>query len=229
MRWPLLLLAALPACSTVERAPGGEAAYAVIPAADPAATPATEHRLGPGDVVRVTIYHEPDLSLEDARLSASGAIRMPLVGDVDVAGLTAGEAADRLAQRLGERYLVSPQVTLFVKQAVGQRITLDGEVRRPGLYPVDGALTLSQAVALGQGPSRLASLDQVVVVRRVDGERRAARFDLGAIRRGAAPDPEILPGDSIILGLSRAKAVLGGTILALPALAAGFIALDGND
>ena len=69
----------------------------------------------------------------------------------------------------------------------------------------------------------------VVVVRRMDGQRQAAMFDLGAIRKGAAPDPEILPGDQLIVGLSRAKAILGGALVAVPALAAGFIALDGDN
>jgi polysaccharide export outer membrane protein len=68
----------------------------------------------------------------------------------------------------------------------------------------------------------------VVVVRQLDGQRQAALFDLSAIRKGKAPDPEILPGDRIIVGLSRAKAILGGALLAVPALATGFIALDGG-
>jgi len=156
-------------------------------------------------------------------------VRMPLIGDVPVAGLSSGDAADRIADRLGQRYLVSPQVTIFVKKAVGRRITVDGEVREPGLFPVDGRLTLSQAVTLAKGPTRLASLSQIIVVRQIDGERQAAMFDLAAIRRGKAADPEILPGDMIIVGLSRAKAILGGTLLAAPALAAGFIALDGKN
>ena len=77
-------------------------------------------------------------------------------------------------------------------------------------------------------PTRLASLGQTVVVRQAEGERKAAMFDLGAIRKGEAPDPEILPGDTIIVGLSRAKAILGGALLALPAVGAGFVALDGG-
>ena len=213
------------ACATVEDAPRGDAAYALVP---PAPAVGMDHRLAPDDVLRIQVYHEPGLSLEDAQVNASGMVRMPLIGDVPVAGLSAGEAADVIAGRLGERYLVSPQVTLFVKKAVGRRVTLDGEVREPGLYPVEGRLTLSQAVALGKGPSRLANLSQVVVVRQVEGQRLAAMFDLGAIRKGEAPDPEILPGDNVIIGLSRAKAIIGGGLIALPALATGFIALDGN-
>jgi polysaccharide export outer membrane protein len=212
-------------CATVEDAPKGEAAYAAIP---PAPAMGMDYRLAPDDVLRIQVYHEPGLSLEDAQVTAAGMVRMPWIGDVPVAGLTAGEAADVIAGRLGQRYLNSPQVTLFVKKAVGRRITVDGEVREPGLYPVEGRLLLSQAVAMARGPTRLASLSQIVVVRRIEGTRQAAMFDLAAIRKGQAPDPEILPGDQVIIGLSRAKAILGGALVAVPALATGFIALDGG-
>lgn len=220
----IMACALLGACSTVEDAPRGEAAYAAIP---PASAVGMDYHIAPDDVLRIQIYHEPGLSLEDAQVSAAGMVRMPLVGDVPVAGLSASEASDVIAGRLGERYLVSPQVTVFVKKAVGRRITVDGEVREPGLFPIDGRTSLLQAVALAKGPTRLASLGRIVVVRQADGQRKAAQFDLSAIRRGEAPDPEILPGDTVIVGLSRARAILGGALLALPAVGAGFVLLDG--
>ncbi|MFD1105700.1 polysaccharide biosynthesis/export family protein [Sphingobium olei] len=221
----LLACVLLGACATVEDAPRGEAAYAAIP---PAPAVGMEYRIAPDDVLRIQVYHEPELSLEDAQVSAAGMIRMPWIGDVPVAGLTTSEASDVIAGRLGQRYLVSPQVTLFVKKAVNRRVTVDGEVREPGLYPFEGRILLSQAVAMAKGPTRLAGLDKVVVVRTMDGQRQAAMFDLSAIRKGEAADPEILPGDQVIVGLSRAKAILGGALLAIPALATGFIALDGG-
>jgi polysaccharide biosynthesis/export protein len=221
----MMACVSLAACSTAATAPGGDAAYAAIP---PAQAVGTDYRISADDVLRVQVYHEPGLSLEDAQVSAAGMVRMPLIGDVPVAGLSAGEASDVIAGRLGERYLVSPQVTIFVKKAAGRRITVDGEVREPGVFPVDGRLSLLQSVALAKGPTRLASLKRIMVVRSMDGDRRAALFDLSAIRKGEAPDPEILPGDIIIVGLSRAKAILGGSLLALPAIGAGFVALDGG-
>lgn len=221
----IMACALLGACSTVEDAPKGDAAYAAIP---PAPAVGVDYHISPDDVLRIQIYHEPGLSLEDAQVTAAGMVRMPLIGDVPVAGLSASEASDVIAGRLGERYLVSPQVTVFVKKAVGRRITIDGEVREPGLFPIDGRMGLLQAVALAKGPARLASLRQIVVVRQADGQRKAAMFDLAAIRKGEAPDPEILPGDTVIVGLSRVKAILGGSLLALPVIGAGFIALDGG-
>lgn len=222
----ILASALLGGCATVEGAPREAAAYAVIPA--PQAV-GLDYHIVPDDVLRVQVYHEPGLSLEDAAVTAAGMVRLPLIGDVPVAGLSASEASDVIAGKLGERYLVSPQVTVFVKKAVGRRITVDGEVRQPGLYPIEGRMGLLQAVALSRGPSRLASLKQIVVVRQVEGERKAAMFDLNAIRRGEALDPEILPGDTIIVGLSRAKAILGGTLLALPVLGGAFVSLDGEN
>ena len=219
----LTALAPLGACATIEKAPEGEAAYAEMPAARALGA---DYRIAADDILRIKVFHEPDLSLEDAQVTAAGMVRMPLVGDVPVAGLSTGEASDVIAGRLGERYLVSPQVTIFVKKAVSRRITVDGEVREPGLYPIEGRISLVQAVALAHGPTRLAG--KAVVIRQADGQRKAALFDLVAIRKGKAADPEILPGDMVIVGLSRAKAVVGGALLAIPALAAGFIAIDGH-
>jgi polysaccharide export outer membrane protein len=217
---PALLLSA---CATVPDAASGDAAYALMPAPAPVGA---DYHIAADDVLKVDIYREPGLSLEAAAVDAAGNLRMPLIGDVSVAGLSANEAADVIAGRLGERYLVSPQVTVFVKKAVSRRITVDGEVREPGVFPIEGRVTLLQAVAMARGPTRLASLREIVVLRQANGQRLAAMFDLNAIRAGKADDPEILPGDTIILGLNRAKAILAGSLLAVPALAAGFIALD---
>lgn len=218
-------LGALSACSSVPDAPSGEDAYAAIPAAQAVGV---DHVIAPDDVLKIDIYREPDLSLQDAAVDAKGAIRLPLVGDVSVGGLTAHEAADVIAGRLGERYLVAPQVTVFVKSSPSRRFTIDGEVREAGVFPVDGRIGLMQAVAMAKGATRIASLSQIVVIRRVDGQRQAAKFDLNAIRAGTAPDPDVREGDVILVGLSHAKAALYGLLSAAPLLTTAFIAVDGN-
>jgi polysaccharide export outer membrane protein len=219
------LALSLSACATAPDASSGEAAYALMPAPAPVGV---DYHIAPDDVLKIDVYREPGLSLGDAAVNAAGNLRMPLIGDVPVAGLSANEAADVIAGRLGERYLVSPQVSVFIKKAVSRRITVDGEVRESGVFPIDGRVTLSQAVAMAKGPARMANLREVVVLRQADGQRQAAMFDLNAIRANKADDPEILPGDRIILGLNRAKAILAGVLLAGPALTTAFIALDGN-
>lgn len=225
-RAPLSLLGlalCLSACATAPDAVSGEAAYALVP---PPVPVGVDYHIASDDVLKIDVYRETGLSLSDATVNAAGNLRMPLIGDVPVAGLSANEAADVIAGRLGERYLVSPQVTVFIKKAVSRRITIDGEVREPGVFPVEGRVTLLQAVAMAKGPTRVASLGEIVVLRLVDGQRQAAMFDLHAIRANKADDPEILPGDTIILGLNRAKAILAGALLAAPALTTAFIALD---
>lgn len=219
------LALSLSACATSPDASSGEAAYTLMP---PLAPVGTDYHIAPDDVLKIDVYREPGLSLSDAAVNAAGNLRMPLIGDVPVAGLSAGEAADVIAGRLGERYLVSPQVSVFIKKAVSRRITVDGEVREPGVFPIDGRMTLLQAVAMAKGPTRVANVGEVVVLRQADGQRQAAMFDLNAVRANKADDPEILPGDTIILGLNRAKAILAGALLAVPALTTAFIALDGN-
>ena len=95
-----LLLGSVAACATVEDAPRGDQAYAVIP---PPPAVGMDYRLSPDDVLRIQVYHEPDLSLEDAQVDAQGMVRMPLIGAVPVAGLSASEAADVIAGRRNSR------------------------------------------------------------------------------------------------------------------------------
>src|SRR3546814_3486478 len=80
----IMACALLGACSTVEDAPKGEAAYAAIP---PAPAVGVDYRISPDDILRIQVYHEPGLSLEDAQVTAAGMVRMPLIGDVSIAGL----------------------------------------------------------------------------------------------------------------------------------------------
>ena len=84
-------------------------------------------------------------------------------------------------------------------------MTVASSVTQPGVYPMEGRTTLLQAVALAQGPSQVASMDQTLIFRTVNGQRTAARFDLDKIARGKDADPEVLPGDTIAIGSSKFK------------------------
>jgi polysaccharide export outer membrane protein len=92
-----------------------------------------------------------------------------------------------------------------LKQPASRRVTVAGSVVQPGVYPIEGRLTLLQAVALARGPSQVASLDDTFIFRVHDGKRSVARFDLGAIAKGKAPDPEVISGDTISIGSSGFK------------------------
>jgi polysaccharide export outer membrane protein len=99
----------------------------------------------------------------------------------------------------------SPQVTVFVKEYNSQRVTVEGAVKTPGVFPLRGHETLMQVIAKGGGLDRQVASANVVIFRTTDGARTVARYDLDAIRSGGAPDPQVLPGDVVVVDDSMAK------------------------
>lgn len=213
----LLLLLPLAACSpALPPLPAGERAYLTIPAASDRTVAAAEYRIGPLDTIAVTVFGEPDLSVKDLSVDASGNILLPLVGTTAVAGRTAAEVGADLRARLDRRYLVDPNVSVVVQQSARQRVTVEGAVTDPGIYDIKGATSLLDALALAKGPLRTARLDEVLVYRYVDGARTGAIFDLNRIRRGAARDPALLGGDTVVVGSSAIKAAWRDALTAAP-------------
>jgi polysaccharide export outer membrane protein len=179
-----------------------------------------EYRIGVGDTVDVRVFQVSDLSFEDLVIDTSGNINMPLIGAVRGSGRTAGEMASDIAARLAARFLRDPQVTVTVKEAANQKITVDGAVTKPGVYEMRGSTSLLQAVAMAEGPTRVADLTKVAVFRSIDGRRSVALFDLSAIRQGRAADPQVLGDDVIVVDTSRLSSALREVVGTLPALAA---------
>lgn len=183
------------------------------------ASPA-EYRIGVGDKLDVRVFQVADLSFEELVVDTSGNIQLPLIGAVRGAGRTAGEMSSDIAGRLAAQYLRDPQVTVTIKEAASQKITVDGAVTKPGVYEMRGATSLLQAVAMAEGPTRVADLTKVAVFRNIDGRRSVALFDLGAIRQGRASDPQVLGDDVIVVDTSRLNSTLREVVAAIPAFAA---------
>jgi len=181
---------------------------------------ASEYRIGVGDKLDVRVFQVDDLSFEELVVDTSGNVHMPLIGAVRGAGQTSGEMASDIAGRLAAQYLRNPQVTVTVKEAASQKITVDGAVTKPGVYEMRGSTSLLQAVAMAEGPTRVADLTTVAVFRTIEGRRAVALFDLSAIRRGRAPDPQVLGDDVIVVDASQLNSALREVVGALPALAA---------
>ncbi len=183
------------------------------------ATAPTDYRIGVGDKLSVRVFQVPDLSFDELVVDTAGNIQMPLIGAVAGAGRTAGEMSDDIAEQLSARYLRDPQVTVTITEAASQKITVDGAVTKPGVYEMRGSTSLLQAVAMAEGPSRLADLSKVAVFRTINGQRSVALFDLSAIRQGRAADPEVLGDDVIVVDTSRLNSALREIVTAIPALA----------
>lgn len=221
--WSILVALALTACASGNRDRAEvTAAQAIDPIALQAASVVNEgedYRIGATDLLRISVFQVPDLSFDEMRVDASGNIQMPLIGSIRAAGRTPNELADNIRGGLAERYLRDPQVTVTVAEAASQKVTVDGAVNKPGVYLMRGRTTLLQAVAMAEGPARIANLNSVAVFRTNEGRRMVAVFDLAAIRNGAAEDPVLLGDDVIVVDTSRLNAATREILAALPGLA----------
>lgn len=180
------------------------------------------YKVGPQDVLDISVFKVPELS-RSVQVADSGSVNLPLVGEVPAAGKTAQELERDLAAKLGAKYLQSPQVTVFVKEFNSQRVTVEGAVKKPGVYPLRGKNSLLQVIATAEGLDPAADLE-VVVFRQADGRRSAAKFDVDEIRAGRAEDPIVQQGDVIVVNASTIKGVFNNLMKILPAGGA-FVAL----
>lgn len=180
------------------------------------------YKLAPLDTVTVSVYQVPDLS-RDFVIDQSGRITMPLIGRVDAVGVGTNELGETIARKLSEKYLRDPNVTVALKDSASRVVTVDGSVRQPGIYPAVTALTLVQAVALARGTDDLANPRRVAIFRTIGGKRMAAAFDLTSIRRGEMTDPQVYPGDTVVVDGSGVKKAQRDVLQALP-LASIFLA-----
>jgi polysaccharide biosynthesis/export protein len=179
------------------------------------------YKIGPQDILDISVFKVPELS-KSAQVSERGTFSYPLVGDIVAVGKTPREVQDELTGLLRAKYLQNPDVTVFVKEFNSQRVTIDGAVKKPGVYPIQSGLSLQMAITLAQGLDT-ASDDTIVVFRSVGGKRTAARFDISDIRSGEAEDPQLQAGDVVVAGTSALKKGFDNFLRALPV--AGMFAL----
>lgn len=174
---------------------GGEPA--VVNLAMPAAI-GLDYRIAPNDLIEMEVFGVSELK-RTVRVNAVGAIALPLIGTLQVAGLTPADAEALIAIKYGEKYLRDPQVSLFIKEFTTQRITVDGAVLKPGIFPLTGQITLLRALALAGGAGPMADMEQVMLFRvGADGQNKAEKYDAMKIRKGENPDPT-LQGDDVIV------------------------------
>jgi polysaccharide export outer membrane protein len=215
----LCLIAAtlsLAACASENREIAKLPAGATLAVADASKAPVAEdYRLWPNDIVQIDVFNMPALS-RSVQLDASGIIDVPLIGRIPASGKTAFQLAQNLQAAYGEKYLQNPQVTVMVKQARVETITVDGSVQQPGVFQVAQQTSLIRAIALAHGLDPIANPKQIVVFRNVKDQRVAGVFDLQQIRAGQAPDPAIYPNDTIIVASSASRKTLRDIVGAIP-------------
>lgn len=172
--------------------------------AAPAGTSATagdDYRLGPGDLVRVQVFQNPDLTVE-ARVAESGAIGYPLVGQVQLGGLGLLEAQQRVAEALRQgRFLKSPQVTVQLVQARGHQVAVLGQVARPGRFALETSRMRASEMLAAAGGITPQGEEVVIVSGLREGQPFRRLIDLAALFTGEAADQDLVlvGGDTLFV------------------------------
>jgi polysaccharide export outer membrane protein len=213
---PLVLAAALGACFAISSAAAADktaqlkvtaapkaAAVAVAPpaaSATDAVQPTSLERLetlGMGDMVRVTVFRNPDLTTE-ARVTERGTIVFPMIGEVPIGGLTPMQASSRIAEKLRNgKYVVNPEVTVTIAQINSRQVSVLGNVNKPGRYPLDSVnVRLTDLIATAGGVAPTGA-DLVTIVGANNGKK--ADIDLASMFRNGdlTRNVELQPGDTV--------------------------------
>ena len=182
----------------------------VVPKPIPATAEQDEYRIGAQDLIEISVFQVQELT-RSVRVNAQGMITLPLLGQVRAGGLTANELETQLAAKLSENLLQDPQVNVFVKEFVSQRVVVDGSVVKIGAYPLSGKTTLLQVVAMAGGLDPLADPTTVHIFRdKPNGQREVLTYDLLAIRGGEVADPLIKGNDTVTVEKSATRAFFKG-------------------
>jgi polysaccharide export outer membrane protein len=178
-----------------------------LPATARAADAPRDYMIGAGDLVRITVYQSPDLTLE-TRVAESGTISYPLLGTLQLGGLSVAQAEGEITRGLRDgKFLKQPQVTLMVTQVRGNQVSALGQVNKPGRYAIDlVGMHLSELLALAGGIAQ-AGGEIVTVTGERDGKRFRAEIDLPALygNQPGSEDPVLRNGD--VLFVDRAPTI----------------------
>ena len=181
----------------------GPAATHAVPGNAPAigAVESRAETLGPGDQVKITVFRNPDLTTE-TKVSEKGSVMFPLVGEVQLSGLTPEQAGRRIADALKRgKFVVNPEVTVAAMQSNSRQVSVLGNVNKPGRYPLDAATgKVTDLLALAGGISAGGS-DTITLVTTRNGQTTKQDIDLPAIVAGdLSRNVELQPGDTIYVG-----------------------------
>jgi len=166
--------------------------------------------VGEGDVLKITVYDHPDLATK-VRVNGDGQILMPLLGHVDVAGLTVSQISKKLAKMLADGYLVDPQVNVFIEEYGSKKAVILGMVKNPGLYELSGPTTLLELISKAGGLSKDAG--NKVTIKRIDpdGKKEVINIDLKALMEGGdiSLNVQIKDGDNVYVSKAGMVYVTG--------------------
>ncbi len=232
MKSGIVIAASIATCLTLSACAVGQGSYGgapglkmvqsdTMPAPSVADLQASDrpYRVGPFDKLNIDVFGSEELSKREVQVDASGRITFPLIGTIAVAGKTPEEVGVAMADLFRGRYIHDPQVTVNLKEIVSQTVTIGGEVKKPGVYPIVGKMTLMTALASAEGWTDVSAKGNVVVFRTVGKVDYAAIYNAKAIERGTYSDPEIYASDIVMVGESQSRKIWKDFLSTSPLLA----------
>ena len=183
-------------------------AQAQAPASGPAPAPvASDYRLGAGDVVRIVVFQNPDLSLE-TRVSESGVVSYPLLGTIKIGGLAASQAEKLIADGLRSgNFVKQPQVSVQVVQVRGNQVSVLGQVNRPGRFPIEVADMRLSDVLANAGGTAAAGSDVVTLVGTRSGKPYRLEVDLPKVFAAGGRGDDVLVQNGDVIWVDRGPVV----------------------
>jgi polysaccharide export outer membrane protein len=184
--------------------PGAKGAATATPA--PASPTPSDYVIGPDDVLQVLYWRDKDLSAE-VIVRPDGKISLPLVNDVQAAGLTPDQLRDKVTEQ-AKRYVEDPNVTVVVKQINSRKVYITGQVAKPGAYPLNDRMTVLQLIAMAGGLTEFAKAKNIVIMRaesggvvRPAGQPVTFAFNYREVmeRKNLKQNIELKPGDTVIV------------------------------
>lgn len=169
------------------------------PTPAPGVSPPADYVIGAEDVLEVVFWREKDLSGQ-VMVRPDGMVSLPLLNDVQAAGLTPEEFRVKLLEAAG-RYVENPSVAVLVRTINSRKVYVTGEVTKPGAFPLGGPLTVAQIISLAGGPKEYADTKNIAIVRTVAGKPVRFKFNLKDFAKGKNPEQDIVlkPGDTVIV------------------------------
>ncbi len=204
----------------------------------PSSADDSNYQVGAGDVLRVNVYDNPDLSTT-VRVSSDGKIQFPLIGEVFIGKMNVSQVADTLAKKLANGYIINPQVSVFIEEFRSKRVVIIGPVATPGLYELSGPTTLLELISKAGGLTEAAGDTLTIKRKATSGKQKENLISVNLkelLERGdASMDIPVLDGDTVHVSKAGLVYVTGqvkrpnaylvgsnGTVLKAITMAGGF-------
>lgn len=160
---------------------------------------AMDYRVQPGDVLFVSVWKEPDLQ-RDVLVSPGGRFFLPLIGDLDATNKTLGQLKLEVTDKLKE-YIPDVDVTVALKQILGNKVFVIGKVNRPGEFVINQEIDVLKALSMAGGTTQFADVGDIIILRREKDDQRVFKFDYDDVKRGKNLRQNIIlkSGDTVVV------------------------------